>query len=115
MILAASSITVIITSMIVFLFVITFLVIMLLYARKKLIPQGEVSMKVNDKEFTVSPGNTVLAELTANGVYLPSACGGQGTCAMCECQVLEGGGSILPTETGFFTRKEQQENYRLGC
>ncbi len=115
MILLASSVLVILTSMIVFLFVITFLVIMLLYARKKLVPQGEVTMKVNDKEFVVSPGITVLGTLSANEVYLPSACGGKGTCGMCDCQVLEGGGSILPTETGFFTRKEQQDNWRLGC
>ena len=53
--------------------------------------------------------------MSANGIFLPSACGGGGTCAQCKCQVLEGGGSILPTETGFFTRKEQQNNWRLGC
>ena len=115
MILLTSTFTIIVISMIVFLFVITFLVIMLLYARKKLVPQGEVTMKVNDREFQVSPGITVLAAMSANGIYLPSACGGQGTCAMCTCQVMEGGGSILPTESPYFTRKEQQQNYRLGC
>lgn len=88
---------------------------MLLYARKKLIPQGEVKLKVNDREYTVSPGSTVLSVLGNNEIYLPSACGGQGTCGMCTCQVLEGGGTILPTETGFFTRKEQQNDWRLGC
>jgi Na+-transporting NADH:ubiquinone oxidoreductase subunit F len=87
----------------------------LLYARYKLTPQGDVQLKVNDKEFTVSPGSTVLSTLSNNDIYLPSACGGGGTCGMCKCQVLEGGGSILPTETGFFTRKEQQNNWRLGC
>jgi len=99
----------------IFLAVILILVGVLLYARKKLTPQGEVELKVNDKEFTVDPGSTVLTTLSNQGIFLPSACGGGGTCAMCKCQVLEGGGSILPTETGFFTRKEQQDNWRLGC
>lgn len=115
MILLATTLTVILTSIVVFLFVIIFLVVMLLYARKKLIPQGEVKLKVNDREYTVSPGSTVLSVLGNNEIYLPSACGGQGTCGMCTCQVLEGGGTILPTETGFFTRKEQQNDWRLGC
>ncbi|MDX2444467.1 MAG: NADH:ubiquinone reductase (Na(+)-transporting) subunit F [Bacteroidales bacterium] len=115
MILLATTLTVILTSIVVFLFVIIFLVVMLLFARKKLIPQGEVTLKVNDREYMVSPGSTVLSVLGNNEIYLPSACGGQGTCGMCTCQVLEGGGSILPTETGFFTRKEQQNDWRLGC
>ena len=115
MILLSTSLTVVLTSIVVFLIVIIFLVVILLYARKKLIPQGAVKLKINDKEFEVYPGSTVLSVLGQNEIYLPSACGGQGTCGMCDCQVLEGGGSILPTETGFFTRKEQQNNYRLGC
>jgi Na+-transporting NADH:ubiquinone oxidoreductase subunit F len=106
---------VILISIGVFLFVILLLVVMLLYARYKLTPQGDVQLKVNDKEFTVSPGTTVLSTLSNNDIFLPSACGGGGTCGMCTCQVLEGGGSILPTETGFFTRKEQQQQWRLGC
>jgi len=115
MILLTSTVTVILISIGVFLFVILLLVVMLLYARYKLTPQGDVNLKVNDKEFTVSPGNTVLSALSENGVYLPSACGGGGTCGMCKCQIYEGGGSILPTETGFFTRKEQHDHWRLGC
>lgn len=102
-------------SIAVFLLVILALVAILLYARAKLTPQGEVKLKINDKEFDVQPGSTVLSTLSNQGIFLPSACGGGGTCAMCKCQVLEGGGSILPTETGFFTRKEQQANWRLGC
>ncbi|MFO7655474.1 MAG: NADH:ubiquinone reductase (Na(+)-transporting) subunit F [Bacteroidales bacterium] len=103
-------------SVLVFLVIILALVALLLFARKKLIPQGEVSMTINDeKEINVTPGNSILTVLSNNGVFLPSACGGGGTCGMCRCQVLEGGGSILPTETGFFTRKEQQNNWRLGC
>ncbi|MBN2611671.1 MAG: NADH:ubiquinone reductase (Na(+)-transporting) subunit F [Bacteroidales bacterium] len=103
-------------SVLVFLVIILALVALLLYARKKLIPQGEVTLTINDeKEIKVTPGNSILTVLSNNGIFLPSACGGGGTCGMCRCQVLEGGGSILPTETGFFTRKEQQDNWRLGC
>ncbi|NQT76402.1 MAG: NADH:ubiquinone reductase (Na(+)-transporting) subunit F [Bacteroidetes bacterium] len=107
---------VIIASIAIFLLVIIFLVAMLLYARKKLTPQGEVTLTINDeKKLVVNPGSTILSTLATEKIYLPSACGGGGTCAMCKCQVLEGGGSILPTEVGFFTRKEQQNNWRLGC
>lgn len=115
MILLTTEFGIVLVSMAVFLLVILALVIILLYARAKLTPQGEVLLKVNDKEFNVSPGSTVLTTLSNQGIFLPSACGGGGTCAMCKCQVMEGGGSILPTETGFFTRKEQQDNWRLGC
>jgi Na+-transporting NADH:ubiquinone oxidoreductase subunit F len=79
-------------------------------------PSGEIKLVINDeKEFTVAPGSTVLTTLANEKIFLPSACGGGGTCAMCKCQVFEGGGSILPTEVGYFTRKEQQNNWRLGC
>lgn len=115
MIFLTSTLTVVLISIAVFLLVILLLVAMLLWARFKLTPQGDVQLKVNDKEFTVSPGSTVLNTLTANDIFLPSACGGGGTCGMCKCQVTDGGGSILPTETGFFTRKEQQQQWRLGC
>jgi len=115
MVFLTSKLIIVLISVGVFLFVILLLVAMLLYARFKLTPQGDVQLKVNDKEFTVSPGSTVLNTLSANDIFLPSACGGGGTCGMCKCQVLEGGGSILPTETGFFTRKEQQQQWRLGC
>lgn len=115
MVFLISTFSIILISIAVFLFVILLLVIMLLYARFKLTPQGDVHLKINDKEFTVSPGSTILNTLSNNGIFLPSACGGGGTCGMCKCQVMEGGGTILPTETGFFTRKEQQKNWRLGC
>ncbi len=101
--------------MAVFLTIILLLVAILLYAKAKLSPSGKVKLQVNDKEFEVSPGSTILSTLSNQSVYLPSACGGGGTCGMCKCQVFEGGGSILPTETGFFSRKEQQQNWRLGC
>jgi Na+-transporting NADH:ubiquinone oxidoreductase subunit F len=115
MILLASLGLIVAVSIAVFLIIIILLVAMLLFARKKLTPQGDVTLKVNDKDFIVSPGNTILSTLSGNGIFLPSACGGGGTCGMCKCQVLDGGGSILATETGFFTRKEQQNNWRLGC
>lgn len=115
MIFLTSPIIVVLISVGVFLFVILLLVAVLLYARYKLVPQGDIKLKVNDKEYTVSPGTTLLNTLSANDIFLPSACGGGGTCGMCKAQVLEGGGSILPTETGFFTRKEQQQQWRLGC
>lgn len=102
-------------SIIVFLIIILFLVLMLLFARDKLSPKGDVRLQINDREIFVSPGSNLLMTLSSNGIYLPSACGGGGTCGMCKCQVLEGGGAILPTETGFFTRKEQNDNWRLGC
>ncbi|MFP3859471.1 MAG: NADH:ubiquinone reductase (Na(+)-transporting) subunit F [Bacteroidales bacterium] len=115
MILLASNTTVILLSIAVFLFIILALVLVLLYARKKLVPQGKVKLKVNDKQYKVDPGQTILSALSNQDIYLPSACGGQGTCGLCTCQIIEGGGDILPTEKGFFTRKEEMENWRLGC
>ena len=116
MILLASQFTIILTSVLVFLSIILLLVAMLLYAKAKLTPQGEVKLTINDeKELIVDPGSTLLSTLTDQKIYLPSACGGGGTCGLCGCQVFEGGGEILPTETGFFTRKEQQNKWRLGC
>lgn len=103
-------------SILAFLLIILLLVGILIYARKKLTPQGEVTITINDeKEIETEPGGTLLSTLSNNGILLPSACGGGGTCGMCAAQVHEGGGSILPTEKGFFSRKEQQNNWRLGC
>ncbi|MCD4698322.1 MAG: NADH:ubiquinone reductase (Na(+)-transporting) subunit F [Bacteroidales bacterium] len=108
--------TVILTSVVVFLLVILLLVMVLLYARKKLTPQGEVTITINEeKELVTNPGSTLLSTLSSEKIFIPSACGGGGTCGMCKVQVLEGAGSILPTETGFFTRKEQMNNWRLAC
>ncbi len=111
------SANVIITSVVVFLGVIIFLVAILLFAKKKLTPSGTVKIDINngDVELEVEPGSTLLTTLGNNKILLPSACGGGGTCGMCRLRVLEGGGSILPTETGFFSRKEQNDNWRLGC
>lgn len=107
---------VVLVSIVVFLVIIMLLVSVLLYARAKLMPSGEVKLTINEeKEFTVNPGSTILTTLANEKIFLPSACGGGGTCAMCKCQVFEGGGSILPTEVGYFTRKEAMNNWRLAC
>lgn len=105
----------VLVSIIVFLLVMILLVVLLLYAKAKLTPQGDVTLKINDREMVVEPGSSVLTTLSGNGIFLPSACGGGGTCGLCKCQVTEGGGSILPTETGYFTRREQHDHWRLGC
>ncbi|MDZ4059052.1 MAG: NADH:ubiquinone reductase (Na(+)-transporting) subunit F [Bacteroidales bacterium] len=99
-----------------FLIVTLLLVALLLYAKAKLTPSGKVKITINkEKEMEVSPGETILSTLSNNKVFLPSACGGGGTCGMCRCRVTSGGGEILPTEVGFFTRREQHSQWRLGC
>jgi len=100
----------------VFLAVILLLVAALLVLRAKLMPGGNVELTINDdKKLTVETGNSLISTLAEHEVYLPSACGGKGSCGQCKCQVLSGGGDILPTEKGFFTRKQQQDHWRLGC
>lgn len=92
--------------------------LMLVYARKKLVPQGDVKIVVNgdlERPLTVSPGSSLLSVLSENDIFLPSACGGGGTCAMCECHVDKGGGDVLPTELNHLTRKEAAEHKRLAC
>ena len=107
---------IILLSITVFLGITLLLVAMLLYAKSKLTAGGTVKIKINDeKELEVSPGSTLLSTLSQEKLFLPSACGGGGTCGLCRCQVLSGGGSILPTELGFFNRKQVHDNWRLGC
>ena len=107
---------IVIISVLVFLLIVLLLVSILLYARKKLVPQGDVKININSKkDIEVQTGSSILATLANEKIFLPSACGGQGTCGMCKCKVIEGGGEMLPTEKPHFTRKQQQENYRLGC
>ncbi|MCD4794688.1 MAG: NADH:ubiquinone reductase (Na(+)-transporting) subunit F [Bacteroidales bacterium] len=101
-----------------FLIVILLLVSILLYAKAKLLPGGNVKLNINDDEehqYEVPAGSTLLNTLQNQKILLPSACGGGGTCGMCECKIHEGGGEILPTEKPFFTRKEIKENKRLAC
>jgi Na+-transporting NADH:ubiquinone oxidoreductase subunit F len=116
MTLLAISTTVIITGIVVFLGATLILVSVLLFAKAKLMPSGEVNLQINDEEpLVVEPGSTLLQTLGSNKILLPSACGGGGTCAMCKIRVPEGGGGILPTETGYFTRKEAHNDWRLAC
>ncbi|MFT5715193.1 MAG: Na+-transporting NADH:ubiquinone oxidoreductase subunit F, partial [Flavobacterium sp.] len=115
MILAFDGLTVV-SSIVVFLGFNLMLVYIILYAKSKLIPSGSIKIIINGKEtLEAKAGSTLLSTLSIQKIFLPSACGGGGTCAMCKCQVLSGGGEILPTEIPYFTRKEQQSNWRLGC
>ncbi len=99
-----------------FLLVIMSLVSLLLFAKSKLSPSGAITITINnEKKLEVEGGSTLLNVLSNNGVFLPSACGGGGTCIQCICQVHSGGGAILPTEEPNFSRKEIADNFRLGC
>ena len=109
-------ITINISSVLVLTSVIFLLVTLLLVAKSKLLPSGQVSLKINgENEVEVSSGDTLLSTLGNNKIFLPSACGGGGTCIQCRCQVIEGGGEILPTEKPHFSRKEIADGWRLGC
>ena len=107
----------VLSSALVFLVLILLLVILLLVAKHYLVPSGNVKININNgtKELDVASGNTLLNTLHENGVMLSSACGGKGSCGQCKVQVIDGGGQILPTEVGHFSRKEQQDHWRLGC
>lgn len=100
----------------VFLVFILLLVIILLVAKSYLSPSGNVNIVINkDKTVSVPQGSSLLSTLSAEGIYLPSACGGKGSCGQCKCQVVAGGGEILDSEKGHFTRKQIKEHWRLGC
>ena len=101
----------------IFLFVTLVLTAMLLFAKAKLSPKGKIKININhgDREIEVDGGGTLLSTLSNAGIFLPSACGGGGTCVQCKCQVLTGGGEILPTEVPHFSRKEIAAKWRLGC
>ena len=106
----------ILSSLIVFLVVILLLVIVLLVAKKYLVASGNVKVLLNgEKEMEIGAGGSLLSAMANAGVFLPSACGGKGSCAQCKCQVLEGGGEILPTEMVHFSRKQVKDHWRLGC
>ncbi|MBY5957247.1 NADH:ubiquinone reductase (Na(+)-transporting) subunit F [Membranicola marinus] len=105
-------------AILVFSVLILLLAMMLIFARKKLVPQGEVDIIVNgdeEKPIKAQPGSSLLTTLADQNIFLPSACGGGGTCAMCTCQVFSGGGDILPTELNHISRKEAANNVRLAC
>ena len=98
--------------------VIMVLVFVILYARKQMVSTGEITIEINgDPEKTISApaGGKLLNTLADAGIFLSSACGGGGTCAQCRCRVLEGGGSLLSTEEGHFTRGEANSGWRLSC
>jgi Na+-transporting NADH:ubiquinone oxidoreductase subunit F len=106
----------IVASVIVFTCVIMLLVVLLMVAAKKLVPQGLAKLIINgDRELDVKPGSSLLTALSNQKIFLPSACGGGGTCAMCKCVVTEGGGTLLPTEAGQVTKAEAKEGVRLAC
>ena len=107
----------IIASVVLMVLVILVLVALLLVIKGALTPKGKVKISINDgkKEVEVTPGGNLLGTLAEQQIYLPSACGGKGNCGQCKCRVVEGGGEILPTEVGFFNRKQIQDHWRLGC
>jgi Na+-transporting NADH:ubiquinone oxidoreductase subunit F len=106
----------ILTSIVVFLLITLLLVGLLLFVKNKLTPAGQVAIVINEeKELAVPLGGTLLSTLQSQGIFLSSACGGGGSCGQCRLQVLEGGGEILPTEVGFFTRRQIKDHWRLGC
>lgn len=109
---------IVITSVIAFTIIILLLVLILLYAQSKLVQSGDVKIFINGDEknpLIASAGSSLLSTLSSTKIFLPSACGGGGTCAMCKCIVEDGGGEVLPTEVGHLSRTEQKENVRLSC
>jgi len=111
-------VTVIISAIIAFSAIILLLVLILLFAQSKLVQSGDVNIIINndkDNPIITPAGGTLLTTLTANKIFLPSACGGGGTCGMCKCTVEDGGGEVLPTEVGHLSREEQKNNIRLAC
>ena len=110
--------TTIIGGVVMFTVVVMMLVVIILLARSRLVSTGDVQIEINgdpEKTLTVPAGGKLLNTLADQGIFLSSACGGGGTCAQCKCQVLDGGGSMLPTEAGHFTRGQARDNWRLSC
>jgi len=115
-ILAANTVSTIFVTVVVFLIITLLLIAVLLFVKQKLSPSGPVKIIINgEKEIEVSSGSSLLTTLGNSKIFLPSACGGGGTCLQCECHVLSGGGEALPTETPNFSRKELKEGIRLAC
>ena len=98
--------------------VVMLLVSLILVARARLVSSGDVQIEINgdpERTLTVPAGGKLLNTLADAGIFLSSACGGGGTCAQCKCQIVDGGGSMLPTEEGHFTRVQRRDNWRLSC
>jgi Na+-transporting NADH:ubiquinone oxidoreductase subunit F len=111
-------ISLILLGVLLFIIIVIALVVIILFAKSKLVSTGEVEININDdpeKSVKVPVGSKLLFALADKGIYVPSACGGQGTCGECKLVVKEGGGDVLPTEKGKLTRKQIKEGYRLSC
>ncbi|MFO7672319.1 MAG: NADH:ubiquinone reductase (Na(+)-transporting) subunit F [Lutibacter sp.] len=116
MILATNTVGTILATVVAFLVITLLLVAVLLFVKQKLSPSGPVKIRINGgKEIEVSSGASLLTTLANEKIFLPSACGGGGTCIQCECHVHSGGGEALPTETPHFNRKELKDGIRLAC
>jgi len=107
----------VVLSIVVFSGIIVFLIILIVLVESKIAKKGDCKIQINNENepLVVAGGSNLLSTLSNNKIFLPSACGGGGTCAMCKCQILEGGGDILPTEKSLLSRREQKENYRISC
>lgn len=106
------------SSVVVFILIVLLLAFLILTAKARLLPQGDVQIIINgnqDEPLTVKPGSSLLSTLASHDLFLASACGGGGTCAMCTCRVFEGGGEVLPTETNHLNRRDVKDNLRLAC
>lgn len=111
-------ITTIVAGVVMFTVIVMLLVVMIIAARARLVSSGDVKIEINgdpSKAITVPAGGKLLTTLADAGIFLSSACGGGGTCAQCKCKVMDGGGSMLPTEAGHFTMGEAKEHWRLSC
>ncbi len=109
---------VLVASVVVFILIVLLLAFLILFAKDRLLPQGDVKITINgeeDEPLIVKPGSSLLSTLAENKLFLASACGGGGTCAMCTCMVYEGGGEVLPTETNHLNRRQVREHMRLAC
>lgn len=110
--------TEIVLGVVMFTTVVLALVALILVARSKLVSSGNVTIEINgdpNNTITTAAGGKLLQTLAANNIFLSSACGGGGTCAQCKCKVIDGGGSMLPTEESHFTKREANEGWRLSC
>ena len=106
------------SSIVVFILVVLLLAFLILTAKDKLLPQKDLKITINgntDSPLVVKPGATLLQTLSTNNLFLASACGGGGTCALCKCQVFSGGGDVLPTETNHLNRRQVKDHIRLAC
>lgn len=113
-----SGLNIVLLGVFMFTFIVLALVVLILIAKSKLVATGNVNIQINDdpeKSLNTPAGSKLLNTLAENKIFVPSACGGQGTCGQCKVTVLEGGGDILPTETSMVNRREAREGVRLSC